>query len=67
MSFSTYSLKQNSNTTNVKVKFLVLIIKNCGYLHSNTTNVKVKCLWLVLFSHMGKNSNTTNVKVKLGV
>ena len=40
---STYSLKQNSNTTNVKVKYtppaLGIVTINA---HSNTTNVKVK-------------------------
>ncbi len=55
---------ENSNTTNVKVKSLLMLYSRRPQQYSNTTNVKVKCL---LLSGQGiglHHSNTTNVKVK---
>ena len=57
-------LVKNSNTTLVKVKFLIVdVICDFGY-YSNTTLVKVKSKGANHPLKSKKNSNTTLVKVK---
>ena len=55
---------QNSNTTNVKVKRVVLRLFFYAVNNSNTTNVKVKLKYLHFSGSLCRHSNTTNVKVK---
>ena len=59
------SIKKNSNTTLVKVKFAFLFCLLWG-INSNTTLVKVKFTSKFLFPSTISYSNTTLVKVKFG-
>ena len=54
----------DSNTTLVKVKFIIMLILELSIPYSNTTLVKVKLRWMekVMVAHL--YSNTTLVKVK---
>ena len=54
----------DSNTTLVKVKFIIRISKKCYGYYSNTTLVKVKSDDIVIVKSLDRYSNTTLVKVK---
>ena len=58
-------MKSYSNTTFVKVKYVLVVKKDIVQKDSNTTFVKVKLHKIPSFWDFPFNSNTTFVKVKL--